>query len=48
MRHDFFLHRQGYWNTMDWDLCAQTLEDLAAQADIIVPGHDNYLLTACG
>jgi glyoxylase-like metal-dependent hydrolase (beta-lactamase superfamily II) len=45
MRRDFFVHRSGYFNSMDFDLAARTIDMLGNMADIIVPGHDNYFLT---
>lgn len=46
MTQDFWRHRQGYFNSADFDLAARTMDRLAAIADIIVPGHDNYFLVA--
>jgi glyoxylase-like metal-dependent hydrolase (beta-lactamase superfamily II) len=44
MRRDFFEDRRGYFNSADPELASRTIERLAAMADIIVPGHDNYFL----
>ncbi len=44
---DFFRDRRGYFNAVDFDLSAHTMDRLAAVADIIIPGHDNYFLPAC-
>lgn len=44
---DFFRERRGYFNAVDFELSAQTMNKLAAMADIIVPGHDNYFLVDC-
>ncbi|MFC1603866.1 MBL fold metallo-hydrolase [Planctomycetota bacterium] len=44
---DFFGERLGYFNAVDFELSAQTMDKLAAIADIIVPGHDNYFLVDC-
>jgi glyoxylase-like metal-dependent hydrolase (beta-lactamase superfamily II) len=41
---DFFRERRGYFNAVDFELSARTMNKLAAMADIIVPGHDNYFL----
>jgi len=43
--HDFFRERRGYFNAVDFELSARTMDRLAAMADIIVPGHDNYFLS---
>jgi len=45
MTREFWEHRQGYWNSWDFELAARTMDELAGMADIIVPGHDNYFLT---
>lgn len=45
MTRDFWRERQGYFNSADFGLAARSIEQLAAIADIIVPGHDNYFLT---
>ena len=42
--HDFFRDRRGYFNAVDFALSAKTMDRMAAAADIIVPGHDNYFL----
>ncbi|UCD00095.1 MAG: MBL fold metallo-hydrolase [Phycisphaerales bacterium] len=44
---DFFGERRGYYNAVDFERSARTMDALAAKADIIVPGHDNYFLTDC-
>jgi len=41
---DFFRERRGYFNAVDFELSARTMDKLAALADVIVPGHDNYFL----
>jgi len=42
MTRDFFAHRQGYFNSVDFALAAQTMERIATIADVVIPGHDNY------
>jgi glyoxylase-like metal-dependent hydrolase (beta-lactamase superfamily II) len=44
---DFFRERRGYFNAVDFELSARTMDKLATVADIIIPGHDNYFLPAC-
>jgi len=44
MTRDFWDHRQGYFNSADFDQAAATIDRLAHVADIVVPGHDNYFL----
>ncbi len=46
MTRDFFVHRQGYFNTADLGQAAHTIEEIARIADIVVPGHDNYFMVA--
>ena len=41
---DFFRDRRGYYNAVDFQQSARTMDQLAAMADLIVPGHDNYFL----
>jgi glyoxylase-like metal-dependent hydrolase (beta-lactamase superfamily II) len=47
MTRDFWRERQGYFNSADLGLAARSIEQLAAIADMIIPGHDNYFLS-CG
>ncbi|MFB3882238.1 MAG: MBL fold metallo-hydrolase [Armatimonadota bacterium] len=42
MTRDFFAHRQGYLNSVDFERATRTIEEIARIADIVVPGHDNY------
>ncbi len=44
---DFFRERRGFFNTADFEQSRRTMDELAATADIIVPGHDNYFLCEC-
>jgi glyoxylase-like metal-dependent hydrolase (beta-lactamase superfamily II) len=44
MTRDFWRERQGYFNSADFELAARSIEQLAAIADLIIPGHDNYFL----
>ena len=44
MTREFSTHRQGFFNSVDLPLAAQTIERLTEMADIIVPGHDNCFL----
>jgi glyoxylase-like metal-dependent hydrolase (beta-lactamase superfamily II) len=41
---DFWRERRGYFNAVDFALSARTMDKLAALADVVVPGHDNYFL----
>ena len=41
---DFWRERRGYFNCVDFELSAKTMDKIAAQADVVVPGHDNYFL----
>jgi glyoxylase-like metal-dependent hydrolase (beta-lactamase superfamily II) len=46
MTRDFFAHRQGYLNSVDFPQASRTIEEIARIADIVVPGHDNYFLVS--
>jgi len=39
---DFFRHRQAFFNAEDSGEAIRTMARIAAAADLIVPGHDNY------
>lgn len=43
---DFWRERRGYFNCMDFDQSAKSMDKIATLADQVVPGHDNYFLTA--
>ena len=43
---DFFRERRSYFNALDRDQSARTMDKLAAMGDIIIPGHDNYFLVS--
>ena len=42
---DFFRDRRAYFNAVDFEQSARTMDAIAAMADLIVPGHDNYFLS---
>lgn len=44
MTRDFWVDRQGFHNSADFEQVARTMDNLETFADIIVPGHDNYFL----
>jgi len=41
---DFWRERRGYYNCVDFDLSARSMDKMAGLADIVVPGHDNFFL----
>lgn len=41
---DFWADRRGYYNCVDFDLAARSMDTIAGLADIVVPGHDNWFL----
>ena len=41
---DFWRERRSFYNAVDPELGAKTMDHLASIATIIVPGHDNYFL----
>ncbi len=44
MTRDFWQDRRGFLNSVDLDMASKTIDSLAARADAIVPGHDNWFL----
>jgi glyoxylase-like metal-dependent hydrolase (beta-lactamase superfamily II) len=44
MTRDFFRAREYYFNTADPEAAVRSIEEIAASADVDVPGHDNYVL----
>ncbi len=44
MTHDFFLARDVYFNTADRAAAIASIARIAEEADIVVPGHDNYFV----
>ena len=44
MTRDFFNHRQGYYNSVDFEKSSESIKKMAEMADIVVPGHSNYFL----
>jgi glyoxylase-like metal-dependent hydrolase (beta-lactamase superfamily II) len=44
MTRDFFINRQGYYNSVDFGESSESIKKMAGLADIIVPGHGNYFL----
>jgi glyoxylase-like metal-dependent hydrolase (beta-lactamase superfamily II) len=44
MTHDFFLARDVYFNTADRAAAVASIARIAEEADIVVPGHDNYFV----
>ena len=39
---DFWRERRGYFNCVDFELSARSMDKIAKLADLVVPGHDNY------
>ena len=44
MTRDFFNHRQGYYNSVDFEVSTASINKIAELADIVVPGHYNFFL----
>jgi glyoxylase-like metal-dependent hydrolase (beta-lactamase superfamily II) len=42
---DFWRERRGYFNAVDFELSARTMDEISSVADMVVPGHDNYFLS---
>lgn len=45
MNREFFLHRLGYYNSVDGKQACDSIEWLALHADFVIPGHGNYFST---
>jgi glyoxylase-like metal-dependent hydrolase (beta-lactamase superfamily II) len=43
--HDFFRDRRNFYNATDPQQGVATMNKIAAMADLIIPGHDNYFVT---
>lgn len=43
---DFWNERRSYFNAVDPEVAARTMDRIASMADIVVPGHDNYFLVS--
>lgn len=43
---DFWRERRGYFNCVDFELSAKSMNKIAKLANLVVPGHDNYFLNA--
>lgn len=43
---DFWRERRGYFNCVDFELSAKSMDKIAKLADLVVPGHDNYFVAA--
>lgn len=44
MTQDFFRHDDYYFNTVDPEAAVRSIATVAREADVVVPGHDNYFL----
>ena len=42
MTRDFWVDRRPFFNSVDPQRAFRSMQELAARADILVPGHDNY------
>lgn len=43
---DFWRERRPFYNSVNFELSARSMEKIAGMADLVVPGHDNYFLAA--
>lgn len=48
MNRDFWADRRPSFNAVDPEVAVDTMNELAAMADVMVPGHDNYFLVRRG
>ena len=44
MTRDFFRQHDYYFNTVDPEAAVRSIAIVAGEADVVVPGHDNYFL----
>jgi glyoxylase-like metal-dependent hydrolase (beta-lactamase superfamily II) len=42
---DFWRERRAFYNSVDFELSARSMDKIARVADFVIPGHDNYFLT---
>jgi glyoxylase-like metal-dependent hydrolase (beta-lactamase superfamily II) len=43
---EFWRERRAYYNSVNFELSAGSMDKIAAIADLVIPGHDNYFLAA--
>jgi glyoxylase-like metal-dependent hydrolase (beta-lactamase superfamily II) len=41
---DFWRERRGYFNCVDFEQSAKSMDKIGELADLVLPGHDNYFL----
>lgn len=46
MNREYLAAEEGYHNSVDFDLAADTVRRIKAAADLVIPGHDNLLLNS--
>lgn len=44
MNREYFAAEEGYHNSVDFDLAADTVRRIKAAAALVIPGHDNVIL----
>jgi glyoxylase-like metal-dependent hydrolase (beta-lactamase superfamily II) len=43
---DFWRERRPFYNSVNYELSATSMDKIAAIADLVIPGHDNYFLAS--
>lgn len=44
MNREYFEAEEGYRNAVDFAVSTRTVQTIKAEADLVIPGHDNWLL----
>ncbi len=48
MTREHFHAEEGYHNSVDFDLAAETIRRIKRDAALVIPGHDNLVLNLPG
>ena len=46
MNREYFAAEEGYHNSVDFDVAAETIRRIKADAALVIPGHDNLILNS--
>ncbi len=46
MTRDYFLNRQAFYTSWNFDAAVKTIRQIESVAHLIIPGHDNYFLNS--
>jgi glyoxylase-like metal-dependent hydrolase (beta-lactamase superfamily II) len=48
MTDDFFQAEEGFHNSVDFEQATKTIREIKNTADLIIPGHGNFILNHKG